>query len=155
MAVTQDQQGGKSRLREIVAVLSSPSALRQASAGIICGLVGASSRLAVTSAFRVFGPRYLGRRLIPFPVISSLLAVVARLIVAIGIGRAQSPDAASRFHRGMAAMLADRLTATNRLVRFLAEKYRRDPDAALLRIDGKRSLNVPIDQIERSDGSGN
>ena len=30
------------------------------------------------------------------------------------------PDVASRFHRGMAEVLADRLTATNRLVRFLA-----------------------------------
>ncbi|MCW5717644.1 MAG: SLC26A/SulP transporter family protein [Bauldia sp.] len=33
---------------------------------------------------------------------------------------ADSPAAAARFHRGMAEVLADRLSATNRLVRFLA-----------------------------------
>jgi CRP-like cAMP-binding protein len=35
--------------------------------------------------------------------------------------RAEDPELAIRFHEALAAMLAERLTSTNRLVRFLAE----------------------------------
>lgn len=85
-------------------------------------------------------------RFVPFPVIGGFLAGSGWLILLGGIGarsasvvaeaplvawrfsserleqlRAASSEAVIAFHRGMASLLADRLTSTNLLVRLLAD----------------------------------
>ncbi len=89
----------------------------------LTGEAEANVRLATIGRGAIVGEMafYLGRPRSASVTAESLL--VAWRFSADGLDRlrAASPEAAIAFHRGMAALLADRLTSTNRLVRLLAD----------------------------------